>query len=139
MEMILNFAINFIADNKEITLILATTLLEFSPIKINPWKSLGRWLGNALIGDLKEEFHALKKDFEESRTNNMRWNILNFARSCRQGEDHTEEEWNYAIAQLKMYETFCEERNIKNGVMEETANYLRGLYRNRLHKNDFVS
>ena len=139
MEVILEYAINVIADNKEIALILATTLLEFSPLKINPWKSLGRWLGNILVGDLKEEFRVLKKDFEESRANNMRWNILNFARSCRQGEDHTEEEWNYAIAQLRMYEEYMVEKKMKNGVVEDTAVYLRELYHNRLHKNDFAS
>lgn len=133
MEMILNF----ITENTSLVVLGAVTLVEIVPIKINPLKFLGRWIGNFLVGDLKEEFATLKKDFEESRANNMRWNILNFARSCRKGEEHSEEEWKYAITQLKMYESFCKEKKVSNGVIEETAKYLRELYSKRLHKNDF--
>ena len=129
--------LNFINENSSLVLLGAVTLVEIAPIEINPWSKIGNWLGTLLVGDLKEDFATLKKDFEESRANNMRWNILNFARSCRYGEEHSEEEWNYAIAQLKMYETFCEEKDIENGVVEETAVYLRELYQERLHKNDF--
>lgn len=133
MEIILNF----INENSSLVVLGAVTLIEIAPIEINPWSKIGSWIGNLLVGDLKEDFATLKKDFEESRANNMRWNILNFARSCRQGESHSEEEWNYAIAQLKMYESYMEEKNMENGVVEETAIYLRELYHHRLHKNDF--
>lgn len=129
--------LNFINENSNLVLLGTVTLIEIAPIQINPWSALGKWIGNLIVGELKDEFQVLKKDFEESRANNMRWNILNFARSCRQGEEHSEEEWNYAIAQLKMYESYMEEKDMENGVVEETAIYLRKLYHERLHKNDF--
>lgn len=128
----------FATDNSTLVLLGAVTMVEIVPIKINPWSLLFKWIGNALNGDLKEELTNLKKDFEDSKVGTMRWNILNFARSCRMGEDHSEEEWNYVIAQLKQYETFCEEKHIENGVIEETAIYIRQLYHKRLHKNDFL-
>jgi hypothetical protein len=107
------------------------------PIKINPWSVLLRWVGNTINGDLKTDLSTLKREFEESKADTMRWNILNFTRSCRGGEEHSEEEWNHAISQIKMYETLCKEKEIENGVIEETSVYLRELYQQRLHKNDF--
>ena len=134
MEMILNF----ITNNSELVLLGTVTLIEISPIQVNPWKWIGKWLGNIIIGDLKDELSTLKKEFEENRANTIRWNILNFARDCRKGEQHSEEEWNHLVSQLKTYETICKEKHIENGVIEETAVYLRELYHHRLHKNDFL-
>ena len=134
MEMILKF----IKENTSLVVLGAVTFVEFVPIKINPWSILFKWLGNLLVGDLKESFSDLKKDFDDNKADTMRWNILNFARDCRRGEDHSEEEWNHVISQLKKYETLCEEKHIENGVIEENAVFLRELYRKRLHKNDFI-
>lgn len=133
----LNFLYDFATNNSTLVLLGAVTLVEVVPIKINPWSVLLRWVGNTINGDLKTELSTLKREFEESKADTMRWNILNFTRSCRSGEDHSEEEWNHAISQVKMYETFCDEKHIENGVIEETSVYLRELYHQRLHKNDF--
>lgn len=126
MEFLINAIEEFITNNREIVLLGTITIIEVAPIKINPWK----WFGNLIIGDVQ-------KELLEFKTNTMRWNILNFARDCRKGEAHSEEEWNHVISQLTEYEILCTEKKIKNGVIEETAVYLRELYNKRLHKNDF--
>lgn len=116
----------------------AITLIEVTPIKINPWKYLFSWVGNLINGDMRRDLAELKRDFEETKAQDKRWHILNFARSCRQGERHTKEEWNHAISELKEYESYTEEKQIINGVIEENAKYLRELYHERLKKNDFL-
>lgn len=128
---------DFATNNSTLVLLGAVTLVEIAPIKVNPWGALLKWVGNIINGDLKADLSTLKKDFEESKADSMRWNILNFSRSCRYGEEHSEEEWSHVISQIKLYEAFCEERKIENGVIEETSVYLRELYHERLHKNDF--
>ena len=133
----LNGLYDFATNNSTIVLLGAVTLVEIVPIKINPWSVLLKWVGDIINGDLKADLANLKRDFEESKAESMRGNILNFSRSCRHGEDHSEEEWGHAISQIKKYETFCKERDIENGVIEETSAYLRELYHERLHKNDF--
>lgn len=133
----LNMIYDFATNNSTLVLLGAVTLVEVVPIKVNPWSVLLRWVGNAINGDLKADLSTLKKDFEESKADTMRWNILNFTRSCRNGEEHSEEEWNHVITQIKQYEAFCDERDIENGVIEETSIFLRELYHKRLHKNDF--
>lgn len=79
-----------------------------------------------------------KRDFEETKAQNKRWSILTFARSCRNGELHSREEWKHAISELAEYEAYTEKKKIENGVIEEDAKYLRELYHERNVKNDFV-
>jgi hypothetical protein len=124
--------------NPGIILVGAITLFEVAPIKINPWKSLFRWIGNAVNGDMRKDLSELKRDFEETKAQDKRWRILEFARSCRNGVRHSREEWKHAISELAEYEDYTEEKHIVNGVMEEDAKFLRELYHERLAKNDFL-
>ena len=133
-----------IVTNPSVIIFGALTLVEITPIKINPWKTIFRWIGTAINGDLlkeiehlKSDIATIKKDQEEDNAENMRSRILGFARSCRKHEVHDAEEWNNIISQLRKYEAYVEERGIENGVIEETAAYLRELYHKRLVNDDF--
>ena len=130
--------------NPAVILVGTITLFEVTPIKINPWKAIFRWVGNAINGDLikdmehlKEDVATIKKDQEEDNAENMRCRILSFARSCQKHDIHDAEEWNNIISQLRKYEAYVEERGIENGVIEETAKFLRELYHERMVKDDF--
>lgn len=114
------------------------TLIEVVPIKINPWKWLFKWVGKCINGDLQKNLNELKRDFEETKAQDKRWRILEFSRSCRNGVQHSREEWKHAISELKEYEEYTKKKNIVNGVMEEDAKFLRELYRERNMKNDFL-
>ena len=135
--------VKFVKDfftNPAILLFGTITIFEVSPIKINPWK----WIGKAINGEIikklekvEEDISTIKKDQEEDNAENMRCRILAFAASCRRHEHHDAEEWNNIIAAIKKYETYVKERNIDNGVIEENAAFLRELYHARLVNNDF--
>ena len=121
-----------------------STAIEISPIKINPWKGLFKWIGNAINAEilkeielLKDDVSTIKKDQEEDAAETMRCRILDFSRSCRRHEEHDAEEWNNIISILRKYENHVKERGITNGVIEENAAYLRELYHDRLTHNDF--
>ena len=124
--------------NPSVIIVGAITLIEVTPIKLNPWKKIFTWIRDLFMGEVISQLMELKRDFEETKAQDKRWHILNFARSCRQGEKHTKEEWNHAISELKEYETYTTEKQIVNGVIEENAKYLRQLYQERLKKNDFL-
>ena len=123
----------------------AITLIEIAPIKINPWAALFKWIGNIINGDIrkqitemKDDLTELKKDFESKKAEDMRWEILNFANSCRRGVEHGKDAWRHAMSQLAEYESYTEKKGITNGVIEEDAHYLRELYQERNRKNDFL-
>ena len=116
----------------------AVTLVEVTPIKLNPWKWLFSWIGNAINGDIRKDLSELKRDFEETKAQDKRWRILDFSDSCRRGETHTKEEWEHVISELKEYERYVLEKEIDNGVLDENAKYIRELYHERNIKNDFL-
>ena len=124
--------------------LIALTLVEFTPIKINPLSAIFGWIGRKLNGELSEKVNALtsdldkfKKDFEVKNANDLRWSILGFARSCRKGDRHSREEWKHVIDQMAFYEEYVEKKNITNGVIKEDTKYLRNLYHKINSENDF--
>ena len=135
----------YLMRHPEFTLLWSVTLIQIAPIHINPWIAILRLIRGVLIGDLeksleevKQDLLGLRQDVEQEKADNKRWNILDFANSCRNGRRHTKDEWHHVIDQLKEYEVFVEERGLDNGVMEEEAKYLRRLYAERCEKNDFL-
>lgn len=114
------------------------TLVQISPIKLDPWKWILKKVGQAINGDIRKDLAELKRDFEETKAQDKRWNILNFASSCRKGEEHSREEWKHAISEIREYEEYTKKKNITNGVIEEDSKYLRELYHERNVRNDFL-
>ena len=131
-------SIKGLITNSEVIIIGVVTLIEIAPIKINPWQKLFKWMGNMINGELHKEFLEMKRDFEQTKANDMRWNILNFANSCRRGTEHGKDEWRHVVAQIAEYETYTEEKGIINGVIDEDSHYLRELYALHNQKNDFL-
>ena len=131
----INKLIEEILTHPSIILVGVVTLVEIVPIKINPWKTLFQWIGNCITGELKSNLSEMKKDFEETKAQDKRWHILNFANTCRNGVLHSKDEWQHVISELGEY---TEKKGITNGVIEEDAKYLRELYHERNMKNDFL-
>lgn len=135
---IIRYLLKFCTDNPWITILGTVTLIQIAPIRIDPWSTLLSWIRAALIGELESDVKELKKDFDAEKVSSKRWNILDFANSCRNGRLHTREEWQHVISQLKEYEVITDQKDIENGVIEEEAKYLRKLYAERNDKNDFL-
>lgn len=114
------------------------TLIEVTPIKLNPWKWLFSHIGNMLVGDIQKDLQDLKNEFRENKVQNLRWNVLDFANSCRNGRKHSHDEWRHTISQLAEYEDYIEANKIPNGIFEEDAKYLREVYQELCKKNDFL-
>ena len=136
--------IRSIFESPTIILFGAITLIEVAPIKINPWRSLLKWVGKAINGDIqaqiaeiKTEVKELKEDCELKNVDDMRWEILNFVNTCRRGTEHSKDEWRHVMTQLAKYEDYTERKGISNGVIEEDSRYLRELYHKHNTKNDF--
>lgn len=134
-----------IFTNPTVIIFGAITLFEIVPIKINPWTTLFRWIGKAINGELKEQLSylssdvsELKSDFEMKKAEDMRWEILEFANTCRIGNEHSKDEWRHVMNQVSEYEEYTERKGITNGVIEEDTRFLRELYHERNLRNDFL-
>ena len=134
-----------IFTNPTVIIFGTITLFEIVPIKINPWSTLFRWIGKAINGELKEQLSdlssdvsELKSDFEMKKAEDMRWEILEFANTCRIGNEHSKDEWRHVMNQVSEYEEYTERKGITNGVIEEDTRFLRELYHERNLRNDFL-
>lgn len=121
-------------SNPGVVLIGAVTLIEIVPVQIHPWK----WITNLLLGDIRKDISDLRAEVTETKVNTWRWNVLDFANSCRNGRRHSHDEWRHTMSQLAEYEAYIERNKIPNGVFEEDAKYLRNLYQRLSDENDFL-
>ena len=109
-------------------LILFLSLIQISPIKLNPWDAILRWIGTRLTGGIQAELKELKKEVKQLWVNSHRQSILTFARECRAGMDHSSEEWTYILNLCGEYEEFCSKNEVVNGVIRENMKYIRDLF-----------
>ena len=123
-----------------------------APIKINPWTALFKWIGDKANEDLRnkvnglnEKIDGLSKDMNSlseqrkvDEKDRIRWEILYFANSCRNGRRHTKDEYLHIIELNDKYKKLLKETNDKNGVFEVEYEYIRQLYKERQEKNDFL-
>ena len=108
--------------------IVLLSLIQISPLKLNPWDRLFGWLGRKLNGDVEKETRDLQKQVRDLWINNHRQSILAFARECRSEMEHSAEEWSHILNLCEEYEKYCESNDVTNGVVRENTKYIRGLY-----------
>ena len=126
-------------------LFLSTGLIEITPIKLNPLTAILSWIGNRMNGkliskvdNLEEKTDALEKKIDMNEIDRIRWEILNFANSCRNGHRHTKDEFEHIIALHEKYNTILEEHDMQNGLVTIEYGYIEDIYKHCLQKNSFV-
>ena len=127
-------------------LFLLSFIIQITPIKISPWTTIFRWISKILFHDVNEKidklnsrFDSLENEITENEKDRIRWEILDFANSCRNGRKHTRDEYQHIITLNTKYRTLLERTHDVNGVFELEYNYIKELYAERLEKNDFLS
>lgn len=124
---------------------LSTGLIEITPIKLNPLTAILSWIGTKMNGKLIEKVDNLEKDnvalrlkIDMNEIDRIRWEILNFANSCRNGHRHTKDEFEHIISLHEKYEKILNEHDMENGLVTIEYEYLEDIYRHCLAKNSFV-
>ena len=125
--------------------VAAAACFEISPIKINPVSSFLKWLGRKLNGELQGQldklegkFDRLAEDVDGNRVEQIRWEILDFANSCRHKRKHTKDEFTHILQQHSKYEELIQKRGIENGVIDEEYKYIVEVYNRCCHENSFL-
>lgn len=136
------------------------TLLEISPIKINPWswilkmlKFLWRGFCRSLNADVLAELEKVKKSQQDTKTklenhikmddqreaDKARASILHFNNELLRDIPHTKEEFIEVLSKIDWYNDFCKtHEDYKNSrAVHAIANILR-VYDERMEKHDFL-
>ena len=119
-----------------VLLILLFSMIQVSPLKLNPWDSILGWIGKKVNGDIHDQLKELKKQVSDLWISAHRQSILTFARECRANIDHDAEEWNHILSIADEYEVYCAKNTVSNGVVKADTKYVRDLYQelSREHK-----
>lgn len=135
-------------------LFIVLTLIQLSPIKIDPWTKLIRWMGRSLntetlekINDVSKQQEQTQKTLEahiakdEERSADMRREqILRFNNELLRDIPHTREDYIEILAAIDSYERYCKEHPAyqNNRAIHAIANIGR-VYDERMKKHDFLS
>ena len=132
--------------------LIISIFIQVTPIKINPWSKLFKWIGglitaesdkkiNQLIettDEMQKNIKTLQQNMDENEKDRIRWEILDFANSCRNGRRHTKDEFQHIITLNDKYKNLLSMTGDKNGVFEMEYEYIKRLYAERQEKNDFL-
>lgn len=122
------------------------TLIQISPIKLDPWTWLARKIGRAINGEvlekvekLESQVNNLKNTFEERSAKDARTRVLRFGDECLHGDRHSKEHFDQILRDITEYETYCDEHpNFKNNMAALTIGSIKASYQERLRNHDFL-
>ena len=132
--------------------LIISIFIQITPIKINPWSKLFKWIGGLITAESDKKIDALitttdkmgkdivklQQNMDENEKDRIRWEILDFANSCRNGLKHTKDEFQHIVTLNDKYRQLLKVTNDTNGVFEVEYEYIKKLYQERQEKNDFL-
>lgn len=122
------------------------TLVQISPVKVNPWNAIARWVGKAINGEVLDKLESVERRMNEhikaddERDADMhRARILQFNTELLRDIKHTEEDFTEILYNIDCYERYCKEHPEyqNNRAVHAIANIGR-VYDERLEKHDFL-
>lgn len=134
-------------------LVALLSLVEVSPIKINPWSGLAKWLGRGINGEVlsimqtiqtaqKAQADALAahiKADDERNADTLRMRVLHFNNELLRGDRHTREDFIEILAVIDAYEQYCKNHpNYRNNRASHAIFNIGRVYDERLKLRDFL-
>ena len=122
------------------------TVVQISPIKIDPWSWLGRCIGRAINGEVLEKVETLTKDVRNNKADDddkwaslKRSHILAFGDEIRLGVDHSQERFDQILLDISEYEQYCDTHpEYKNDKAPVTIDLIKKTYSKCLTQNKFL-
>ena len=122
------------------------TVVQISPIKIDPWSWLGRCIGRAINGEVLEKVEALSKDVKSNKAHDdenwaslSRSHILRFGDELLHGTGHSKEHFDQILLDISKYEEYCKDHpEYLNGRATATIKHIKKTYQKCLENNEFL-
>ena len=126
--------------------ILIMTIIQISPIKINPWSWIGRCIGRAVNGEVLEKVETLTRDVKRNKDDDdeqwaslSRTHILRFGDEILHGVSHSKEHFNQVLLDISKYEQYCESHpQYINNIATATIQQIKKTYQKCLDENNFL-
>ena len=145
MDPALESVLRWLYENCLKILAIGAIFIQITPIKWNPLTSLLKWIGRLITSDtntkietMKSEIKEMREDLDENEKDRIRWEVLDFANSCRNGRSHSRDEFQHIITLNDKYKALLARTNDKNGVFNSEYKYIDKIYQEKCKTNDFL-
>lgn len=133
--------------------LLLLTLIQISPLKIDPWTALAKALGRAINGEVLKELETVKSEQQEIKTelhnyemisdkreaDGWRAEILRFNMELVKHVKHTRESYIEILDIVDKYETYCRDHeDYENNRAAHAVANIERCYDDRLKNDDFA-
>lgn len=134
-------------------MLVAMTLIQISPIKLDPWSAIARAIGRAInkevlakLGEMEEAQADTRRILDdhikvddERAADTHRTRILQFNNELLRDIPHTREEFIEILAEIDYYERFCKAHpDYQNNRATHAVANISRVYDDRLIKHDFL-
>lgn len=130
-------------SNNWFVIIIILSLIQISPLKLNPWSWIGKWIAKITgLKDVSDKVDKLetkidnledKVDKNEAVTSRVR--ILRFGDELRSGVDHSKESYDQVLSDITHYSQYCTDHpRFENDKTVLTTQIIKESYHNRYLK-----
>jgi len=113
-------------------LILLLTLIQVTPLKLNPWSVVAKALGKALTVDVLEKL-------DENSASTCRYRLIRFDDELRHHVKHTQEHFDQILDDITIYERYCKEHpNYPNSKAVLAIENIKSTYIKCREENSFL-
>lgn len=128
-------------------LVVLLTLVQVSPIKLNPWSWIAKKIGAAVNADISKRLDGIEKKLDDHISvsdqrvaDTHRARILQFNSALLRDVGHTREEFIEVLAEIDAYEAYCRDHeNYPNNRAALAIENIKENYKERLKKRDFLA
>ena len=121
-------------------------LIQVSPIKVNPWSAIAKWIGRALNGEVLSKVNALEADVRQIKADAdrreaiaCRTRILHFGDEIFHSEKHSKEHFDQILRDITSYERYCKAHpEFENNTAVLTIERIETVYAQCLANHAFL-
>lgn len=129
------------------------TIVEVTPIQLDPWSTLAKWIGKKLnaditekvtkqadaLEDIKQQTTELSDQLEKKDAEDARNHILRFGDEVKNKVRHSEEYFNQILDDITKYEKYCDNHpQFQNAKTTVTKEIIKEVYAKCVRENDFL-
>lgn len=134
-------------------LLILLSLIQISPIKINPWSAILCWFGKQINKDLSDNLNSVKENIQALQTDidtirdesreihakDCRVRILRFADEIYLQQPHSQEHYKQILTDVTHYEKYCNDHPLfENQIAVAAIEIIKESYNKHLHDRDFL-
>jgi len=113
-------------------LILLLTIIQVTPLKLNPWSVVAKALGKALTVDVLDKL-------DENTASTCRYRLIRFDDELRHNVKHTQEHFDQILDDITLYERYCKEHpNYPNSKAVLAIENIKSTYVKCREENSFL-